>query len=875
MSGRPPFDGYGPAQLRSATMCVEQAVAGRCRDRWTAVGGLVAFVLCLLLVVPAFAQNQPAGGGGGGGEVIQIGFGGYYEPTSWIPMKVRLRAPDGESGAYVLRTHVRDLDGDRAIYERTVALTAGAGGQEFWTYFKAEPTAGNIEPGDELRVVLADTEGREVAQLAVALQQPPLTIDTGSGRDPPRRLVLLVSEPAGGRYLGAGELAPGNLLGLTEVTVPAALMPRDLPDRAIGYDGVSAVVWQDADPSVLLEGGGERLEALRQYVRDGGRLIVTHRADWQSLQPIFDLLPVSPAGDIERTDLRPLRDLALANARNLRPIDVQPFAEADGPFRFVAAAPKPEAIVERWMTPEDLEGAELPDGIAPDGRLPLVARAPYGYGSVTWVAIDLGNPTLVAGSMQRARGWTGIWTSLLDVGEEPLYEGDERQKESFSTVAQRDFGAGLLNGTRLAGKSVALVTLALIFFIAYWLLAGPGLYFYLATKRKTQLSWFAFGAAAAIATVLTIGLTRLVLGGDAELRHVSLERAGNDTQRLVRADLGLYIPRDGVQRISLDGAVGPTPSLTNFVPPSDPLARTSRSNPISYVVPLDAPADTNGLEGEATVVEMPYRSTLKKLEADWHGPATTVIDGTPRLTGRGQFPEGSLINASGRDLRNVHIAYKVLRGGRYEVLLLYLPTWNNGVRIESLKDVFNPEGGSVARLVSNSSGARAGPPRDAPVYGLLGTDWADNYWYRQRGIRTSLGEISAGVGYDDWSSRTRISPAMLSFFSMLPPMENDSTGSTITGGSGANSVELLRRGAREFDVTAAVSAGNLVIVGEVDEAPVPIPLKVNGRDVEGAGTVLAQYIVPIDRTGEKLTDRDRYLEDLEADREADPTTAAE
>lgn len=863
MSGQRPrgrFDAGMRFGVRSPTMHV--AVLGK-PFAW----GIVLWVVAVLTLLcwPSRALAQPAAGGGGAGggaagEVTRIGFNGIYEPTSWIPMKVRVQPPDGESGAYLLRVHARDLDGDRVIYERTIALTGGVGPQEFWTYFKREPSPGEFVPSEELRVVLADPEGRELAQLSLQSQRQLLSVDADAGNSPARRLVLLVSEPAGGRYPGNSELTPSGIVGLTEITAGAALLPTDLPDRTIGYDGVHTVVWQDADPAVLIEGGGERMAALREWVRNGGRLVITHRGDWQSLEPIFDLLPVTPLGVAEKDDLVPLRNLALTQAASANGIDAEAFETAPGPFRYVMAVPKEGAIVERWLEPEDFPeaaAAEMAE-LTPTGRAPFLARMPYGFGSVTWLGIDLGNPNVTGPPNRPTRGWTAIWAALLDVGDRPTLDPDDAAENRFETVALRDLGVGPISGTRLAGKSVALVTLALVFFIGYWLLAGPGLYFYLATRKKTHLSWFAFGAAAALATLLTMGLTRLVLRGAPELRHVSVERAGPVADPLVLADMGLYIPRDGVQVISVDEASVP-PSLTAFVPPSDPLGTSGRTNPITYIVPLDAPsADAaEDLEGSAAIVEIPYRSTLKKLEASWSGERKLGIEGSPRLIADSYFPAGALVNTSGYDLRNVHIAYKVIRGGRAQVVVLYLPTWANGQSLASLQAVFDPEGGERARFVGTSARTGQAPPREEPVWGFLDTYWAPNYWYNASGLRRQQLSVGGELGFDDWNNRYRQTPAMLSLFSLLPPMEN------VAGANTASAVSLLRRGAREWDISAAVSAGQLVVIGEAIDVPVPLPLKVNGRSVEGQGTVIAQYVLPLDRTAEAEAERQRYLEQRE------------
>src|SRR5688500_10452343 len=259
--------------------------------------GLTAVLLLGVAFPPSPAWARPAARplqpqsttAGGTAEQIGFGAGGAFHPTGWVPMKVRVSPPGAETGVYFIRVHQGDLDGDKVVYQRTVTLTGGMPNQEFWTYFKPQP----VRPLDsrnlrqELRVVLADSDGRELAQLGINKNITPLYSggdmsmgDAGRGQ----RLILLVSDPGGGAFPGIGEYGPGNVIGLTESLAPIQVTTNDLPDRMIGYDGVDTIVWQDADPSILLEGGGERMIALRQWIKAGGKLIVSARSQWQTTE---------------------------------------------------------------------------------------------------------------------------------------------------------------------------------------------------------------------------------------------------------------------------------------------------------------------------------------------------------------------------------------------------------------------------------------------------------------------------------------------------------------------------------------------------------------------------------------------------------------
>lgn len=820
---------------------------------------------------PARPLAQPQGTATAGGSVVQIGFDGNFQPTGWVPMKVRVNSPGGESGTYLIRVHQRDLDGDQVIYQRSVALTGGMANQEFWTYFKPQPvealrltSSGTNEP---IRVVLADAGGRELDQLSLKLNLKPLysasdfTIG-GSGRG--KRLILCISE-AGGVFLGNDEYERERLVGVIEDLLPVGITPNELPDRLIGYDSVEAIVWQDADPALLAAGAGERMDALRQWVQRGGKLIVTARGEWQSLEPFFDLLPVTPTGAVEIGNLAPLQAIVSDNlGRGDRTQILRTWRKAPGPFRYILSTPKPDTIVEStfaYEVPSDLGGS-----IA--GEAPFMARRTEGFGSVTFLALDFSNRNLAGLPNQRTTGWSTIWNEVLGLGDQPLLDLSNQDRAEFEAREHRDLGNALLPGSRLAGRSVALVTVALVFFIAYWLIAGPGLYFYLAAKRRTPMSWFFFGAAAVAATFVTLGVVKLILRGPPDLRHISIVRQGPGAPQVIHSEMGLYIPEDGSQRILIDhGAAGFLPALTGFaIDPEQQPGGGGRSNPIEYIVSLDAPdaRAARDATGSAIIVDIPYRSTLKKLEADWIGAMARGIGGDPPRLLSGSVNnglcEGRLVNLSGRDLVNVHIAFRRKYATVDDIHIIFIPTWLNGERLPEIKTLIKPEDANTRaiKIVSRS----APPSQNEAVRGEI-DDWS-TYWYSF--LRSSLMAAGTNTNVDDWPERVRRTPAMLSFFSLLPPMRNEPA-----LGAG-EPTKLLRRGARELDVSAAVMAGSMVIVAEAEEVPLPIPMQVDGNEVKGAGRIIFQFIVPVDRSELIKAEEERRQADETARAATRPTT---
>ena len=292
-------------------------------------------------------------------------------------------------------------------------------------------------------------------------------------------------------------------------------------------------------------------------------------------------------------------------------------------------------------------------------------------------------------------GWPYIWdhvfgwNNVTRIGSE---EDDDvkKAKEMFDTTMSQskssssviDLGKSLFSGTTFEGKGAGLMGIALAFFIVYWLVAGPGSFLYLAGKGRKEWSWFAFGAAAIVAAALTVLLVRLVLRGDPVVQHVSIVQLIPGDHTHIHSRIGLYIPRDGNQTIELDDTAADSVStLTALAEHPQDISDNEFPAAQDYTVPVH--------DGDQPVeVKIPFRSTLKKIEARWIGNAPGGILGAPKLVGTpGAFIAGALTNQTGFDLRNVYFAFSGPQNGNVEDWVLYVPFWKNGQNLD-LSDEF-------------------------------------------------------------------------------------------------------------------------------------------------------------------------------------------
>jgi hypothetical protein len=761
------------------------------------------------------------------GFVEGIGLDGNFRPNAWTPMLVNLTSQNEKPEDYQIQIVQQDLDKDNVTFTRDITLNAGVQ-QRFWAYFVPQPTDHGLpaQSMDDLQKVLRvylatrpDASGhtKQIAQLPVRFTLNNLDAG-GSVWDVQRgqRLVLSISD---------GSSRPGSLnsqqlgqplAGTMEDVAQVALKPRDLPENVLGYDAVDTILWLNANADDLDEGGARRKEAIEQFVQHGGQLVVCQPPELHRIDALADLLPINIASLSlqDSPSLDPLPRLALP--RGSHDLLQQSWTQLAHriPFKFARAKTKDGAVVVESI---DWKG----DG---SDVTPFLVRQTVGLGTVTWVAADLGDPQL---SLNAPR-WPIIWDHIFGWNNATVINPSKEVEQQYSPNASNpsfDAAAFLFKGTDQEGKGAGLLGVAIIFFILYWLAAGPGSFLVLANRKRKELSWFVFGAAAIIAAGFTVLLVKLILRGSPELKHMSVSQTAQGDHTNVLSRIGLYIPRDGDQSIALvDTASDAQSILSALIVHPQSLEDTQFPAAQDYTVPVHDP-------DQPVAIEVPFRSTLKKLEARWVGDTQGGIVGSGQLiqpAGKGGYISGVLSNETGYDLQNVFLGFHHPTNfiGRPANWVLFVPIWKKGDTLD-----LGHEFAKASLLLGLES---KGPDwsKDA-ARALIDDDWS-NYWYSYLDGR---GNPDTGTG-----TESRADVPVLTFFDLLPPPRNTGEREQLQ----ERNFNLLRRGGRNLNLSGALLAGKLVVVAQAQSSTIPCPLEVNDQKIAGDGTTIFQALIPLD-----------------------------
>ena len=796
------------------------------------------------------------------GEVESIGFGGYYRPECWVPMKVSLRSQTDAAAEMQIRVTQDDLDRDRVVQTRTVTLTPGAAGrndnQTFWMYFRPQASDRGLQDASidgsarklksQLKVVLTTMGGKPVADLPNTQQSLKRVDGNSSSRDSAegRRMVLCVTDgksvPA---YL---EYNSPALSGLSEEPLFVAVRVEDLPEDVRGYEMVDTILWIGAmAPDPRLGTQQPRFHAMAQYVKQGGMLVVCQGLEWTQTRGFESILPIKFVENRDSDELEPLLTMARAGGRSWSPRN----AEVKQVCRVAVATAKPGAIVIR----RKIWGKDRP-------ATPYIVRGRVGSGCVTWVAQDLGEGALVR---SLRGGWVPIWDEVLgwkntltELENRPKNEQDTptaftRDGMSRDGFAKLDMGAAFRRTGELGTRAAGYVMVAVIFFLVYWVVAGPGLYAWLTLRKAGTLNWFLFGVVAVVAAVLAMVMVRFVQSGSAELDHVTIVRAAAGEPASMDSQVSLLIRSDGMKELALGkGEQGALNWVTPY--PEHPMNNVDAGKFLAmrqYELPIrDAAND------EAVAVRIPWRSTTKRLQVRWTGPMDNRVEGKVRLVNR-QWPApdiaGTLVNGAGSDLQEIYLVYrgKNVEGDGANAVgdrVIYIPEWKKGDKLD-LGDLL----GDRLRWIGRDMAANEAVPRQGQVvFGAiesahtgtgsslaLGNGWA-GFWYSN----TRAGDMNSTLAYQDAGNGYNTSLPLSCLYERVPPMRNSWKKEDKRWADDRRTI--LRVGMRWMDVSPAVASGSLVVIAQ-SAGPIPYPMTAEGEMLKGKGLVIYEFVLPIDR----------------------------
>ena len=434
---------------------------------------------------------------------VHAGIAGKYKVGCWTQLDVLLRGgPENHGGVVVVS--VPDGDGvPSEVLSAPVAVLANS------------PTTARvyIKPGREMpeigvrfvEVDAAGDAGRVIAKRTFECSLSAEPLRQGPALSDREQLIVGVGGPIGIESAAKAYNMQAQAGGtITEVRIDNV---GRLPTRWYGYDGVDTVVLatSDADTYQSLTPASPQITALRQWVELGGRLVLVVGSQADLL-----LAPGSALGQFvpgRFTNTVPLKQLRSFEA----------FASANEPLTENGSLDNP-LLVPQLV---DVRGqVEVQEG----GDLPLVVRAPLGFGEVVFIGADFDRPPFLTWP-DRGR----FMARLLN------YVPPEKPDDSnpYGYLGYSDLAGSLRSALdQFQGVRIAPFWFVASLVLGYLMLIGP--IDYLLVKRvlgRMELTWVTFPAMVIAVSAGAYFLANWMKGDELivnqiDLIDVDLARAG-------------------------------------------------------------------------------------------------------------------------------------------------------------------------------------------------------------------------------------------------------------------------------------------------------------------------------------------------------------
>ncbi|MFK7961415.1 MAG: hypothetical protein AB8G96_12925 [Phycisphaerales bacterium] len=800
-----------------------------------------------------------------------FGVAGAFRPGTPVGIQVRVTDISQNAAAeratnLIVQWEVQNADGDIAETSRLITLTRG-GSQSVWLY---SPLAWDVDPSQiwVLRVFESepDSPSGRGAEVGTATFTPPagspFALDVRSSA-----IGRIGQRDAGLSGLGfaTGGRNGSAISNVHEQTVIVPITVPDLPDRAMGLEVFEAIVWLDTSTEAMSPDrmSSAQEEALSGWLNAGGHLVIglpMGSNPWNLGAPETGRLGTFiPAMRPQQVDDVPLADLlgVLSKSQGLRPGR----ASSDLKLSLLSFG----NVLERDQSLR-LDPGWIPVMATDQGEI-IAARRPVGHGHLTMIGLDLSNPQLQTIALINEETVNlpqsdVFWNPILGRRADSPTPREIAATESANELALSAKDGRLVDGRIVADMismreaATAGLLLALVLFVAYWLVAGPGGFAVLKVNGLVRHAWVSYVIAAALFTGLAwVGVTAFRKREVGVQHFTVLDWVADSGVMLpgppqlarVRSYLSLYVPNYGDAEVSL-----PEPARRDeratvrswIAPHSDRAA--AFPNPARYRVDssdLDAP------------VSFPARATVTPLSIDYIGPldanwggmirvdpsnpvtANVPTTGSPRLT-------GSLVNG--------------LPGALTDVMLL----WSDGTTVsrpeyrvigDPPREIPRTSGRDLSRapyrvfawdLTQNGTSIPAGatfsvasPASLIADHSLRETVFA---WTRDRANATANMGVVGGGGRSPGRSRRLLK--MLSMYNLLTPP----AWSTAAGRVRSVDASVPRYFGRDLDLSDWLVRPCIIIIGFMDAQELPVEMKVDGQTQRGSGQIMVRWILPLD-----------------------------
>ena len=428
---------------------------------------------------------------------FDVGFGGKYRVGNWTPVRINFES----DGASLLPLSVIVPDGDGVPSRVTKGIDTDGVSQNVTLYVRF----GRVHSDVTVTVGGPGADERSTSVYNEAFYQPSDEGDYLPAVSAENSLVVMVGQKSD----VIDEAIRATNKETADHTTPATVLdPSELPSDWIGYDGVGTLILALSNPDVakmVFSPDDPRTQAIDRWVRQGGRLVFL-------------------GGDVDSKLVEELASAKFDSKASLlpgRPVetilqDKRATISLESYIGTHAAIPLPPGQRQHSVPALVLSD---PQGVTEvrAGELPLIVKKVYGFGTVTFLAVD---PTGAPFDQWRDRGQ--MMAKLLGMPEKSI------DMSVSSGGAVRHLGFTDLSGQmrsaldRFDGVTLAPFGLIIAIVLVYVFLIGPADYFLLKKIGRMSWTWVTFTLIVVLCGVGTFWLAYRMKGDQLHLHRVDL-----------------------------------------------------------------------------------------------------------------------------------------------------------------------------------------------------------------------------------------------------------------------------------------------------------------------------------------------------------------
>jgi hypothetical protein len=579
---------------------------------------LVSLIIAMLAPSAAFAQlsrervkisNVRLGFPFSGGSGVR---GGLFKPGQWAPVYVDLECVRDTDPDENLLLIVETKDADEAVTEGAVEIPAMK---------KEDRVRGNelgripyLMPGSEFASVTVRVKGvksgrtyGELSDRTFSGVATPAFVVLGIGTNlNGLRFPETVKGQDDGPMTRGGWIQSGRILDVGE-----------LPDQWFGYGAVDLIVVGTGTDRSFWETLGapqhaKRRTALAEWVRRGGRMVVsvgTNPDVLEAIKELKDILPavVPPGG--KRMEQSLVFHWQVEGVRNQRS---EPIPMPGGEFAVARLEPKPDRPTKIVLS-EDVGGTR-----------PLAVQGAHGLGRVTVFGFDLDRLPFSEWG-KRAQFWENLVNQtgyvLPPIGKLERYGSTRYDEFSASLQGSLDFFEGI---------PVVSFGWVALFILIYIILIGPVDYLFLKKViRRLEWTWVTFPVIVITVSAAAYFAAYALKGKDLKINKldvVDIDLAGK------RVDgntwFTLFSPRIQNYTIGVEpaGGAGGDAALPRWVPGE--ASDAARETVMSWHAHVEANRYSGGRGGTFFSKHYRYQSGIDPVDPN-HDLYASGLEGVP------------------------------------------------------------------------------------------------------------------------------------------------------------------------------------------------------------------------------------------------------